>query len=250
MLKKLLFIMLLVLLFTFDGKKTFAEQTYVTLTFDDGWASVYENAYPILKKYNFPATLFVITDGISRWEGFMSWDQVNVLEKQGGWEIGSHSHTHQFLTNLPPNEIEHELESSKKILEAKGLSAVGFASPYGYFNEEILKMIKKYYKYHRNAWQPGMHGFNTLKNLDKYNISCILTYYDTSFEEIKWKIDKAILEKKWLVLGFHKVVKGRVEEDYQVNSQLLEQMADYLKKKNVKVITISALLKKYKLLDR
>jgi len=220
-------------------------QVYVSITFDDGYSSTYENAFPILSKYEFPATIFVVTGYIGVEKDFMNWEQLHILSKHGKWEIGSHSHTHPNLTTLKEDKIIKELHLSKEILVSKGFNPIGIATPYGQFNEDVLKHIKKYYRYHRNAGR--YPWYNDLDKIDIYDIHSITLYYDSSLEEIKWKIDKAISEKKWLILNMHDVIKGKPEY-YEMNVELLENVAKYLKGNNVQVITIADVLKKYGLL--
>ncbi len=58
-------------------------QGYVSITFDDGYSSTYENAFPILSKYEFPATIFVVTGYIGVEKNFMNWEQL--LEHKRTW---------------------------------------------------------------------------------------------------------------------------------------------------------------------
>ena len=122
----------------------------VLITMDDGYKSVYEVAWPILKKYDFTATLFVYTDyvGISR--KAISWDELRVL-KANGFTIGSHSVAHSDLTGKNQDETEEEFQNrlkkeiflSKKILDTKlGQDTLFFSFPYGRYNSDLMKMVK------------------------------------------------------------------------------------------------------------
>ncbi len=237
-------ILLTLILFLFLSSCA-TKQAYVSISFDDGWVSIYENAFPILNKYDLPANVFVVTSYIGASPNFMDWNQLLVLSRHGKWEIGSHTHTHPDLTTLKKEEIEYELNQSKEILISKGFYPAGIASPYGQYNEAVIDIVKKYYRYHRNAGHPPW--YNNLDDIDVFNIHAITIYYDTSFEEIKCKIDKAIAEKKLLILNMHDIVEGKPKH-YQSNTELLENTAKYLKDNNVKVITISEFLKKHGLL--
>jgi peptidoglycan/xylan/chitin deacetylase (PgdA/CDA1 family) len=77
-----------------EGRKDLPPRS-VAITFDDGDRSVREYALPILRKYGFTATLFVVTDKVGEdWEGVetMAWGDLRELQETGVFEIGSHSH--------------------------------------------------------------------------------------------------------------------------------------------------------------
>lgn len=246
MAKKLLISILMLFLLVCTVKQTYAKQKYVSFTFDDGWSSIYDNAFPILNNYKFPATLFVVTDGIGKWKGFMNWDQVTILFNNR-WEIGSHTHNHHDLTTIDQDKIEYELEHSKKILKSKGFNPIGFASPFGNFNGAILALVKKHYKYHRNDGR-ATDGLKKNNSIDLYNIFSFELKHDMSFEEIKWIIDNAFDENKWLILHTHRVVEGKATE-YEISAVTLQKIVAYLKSKNVEVVTIADFLKAHKLLQ-
>ena len=70
-----------------------------------------------------------------------------------GHEIGSHSCTHPDLTMISSLEIEKELELSKKYLEKMlGLKIKTFAYPYGKYNDNLIKLVSKYYESARSVW--------------------------------------------------------------------------------------------------
>ncbi|MGZ4959255.1 MAG: polysaccharide deacetylase family protein [Methylomonas sp.] len=65
----------------------------VLITFDDGYADIYDKVFPILKKFNFKATIFLITDKVGK-ERYLDWTSVLELQSSGLFEFQSHSHTH------------------------------------------------------------------------------------------------------------------------------------------------------------
>ena len=85
----------------------------VLITFDDGYVDNYTNAYPILKKYNLKATIFVVTGFLSKRKGYLTWDQLREME-QNGIAIESHTVTHAPLPDLPDERIREELVESKR----------------------------------------------------------------------------------------------------------------------------------------
>ncbi|MCJ7497053.1 MAG: polysaccharide deacetylase family protein [candidate division Zixibacteria bacterium] len=100
----------------------------IVFTFDDGYESVYQNAFPVLKRYGFKAIIFIITGYTGKensWEaGFgrkfrhLSWEQIQEM-KESGFQFGSHTVNHPDLTGLNRKSLEYELRKSKEIIEDK-----------------------------------------------------------------------------------------------------------------------------------
>ncbi|MFQ5615894.1 MAG: polysaccharide deacetylase family protein [Anaerolineales bacterium] len=129
----------------------------VAITFDDGYASVYHQAWPRLKAWGFGATLFVITGRCgrdNRWPGqpgsmptlpLLDWDQLGELGSDG-FEFGAHTHTHPPLTEIPLGQAEDEIARSKEILAARtGQPVPVFAPPYGATNKPVQDLISQYF---------------------------------------------------------------------------------------------------------
>ncbi len=122
----------------------------VLISIDDGFRSVYEIAFPILKKYGFTATLFIYTDYIGVSNKALTWDQLREM-KGSGFSIGSHSVSHSDLTKKMADEtdaayykrVKKELVLSKKILDKELSQETRFFSfPYGQSDETLMKMAK------------------------------------------------------------------------------------------------------------
>jgi peptidoglycan/xylan/chitin deacetylase (PgdA/CDA1 family) len=113
------------------------------LSFDDGWASQYEYALPLLKKYGFIATFFVFTNAIGV-KNFMSWDQLLDLEEVG-MQIGCHSKSHPFLTRIKSEEaLRKEIFGAKQIIETHLREAVPvYDYPFGVYSDHIIELVKE-----------------------------------------------------------------------------------------------------------
>jgi peptidoglycan/xylan/chitin deacetylase (PgdA/CDA1 family) len=112
------------------------------ITFDDGWKNQYDHAFPVLKKYNFPATFFIVVSQIGG-NLFMDWKQLKEL-LNNGMEIGSHTMSHPNLKRVSAFQLIYEIENSKTILEKNlNYQIEVFAYPYGIFNSKIIEVVRK-----------------------------------------------------------------------------------------------------------
>ncbi len=126
-----------------DHFKDFANP--VIITFDDGYENNYQYAYPILKKYNLKATIFVCSGFIG---GSTILKKSQMLEMTDLINFESHTITHPDLTKLDQKQLEHEIIDSKKAIEAiTNKEVTGFCYPTGFYNQASLNIIKRYYKY-------------------------------------------------------------------------------------------------------
>ncbi len=125
----------------------------VMITFDDGWKSQYEYAFPLLKKYNFKALFYIYIDPVGA-PAFLSWSQIKEM-RDAGMTMGSHTMSHPLLKKLSDSDLHREVFESKRILEKKlGIVIKDFATPYGYSDDRISSVA-------RDA------GYRTLRTLFK-----------------------------------------------------------------------------------
>ncbi len=125
----------------------------VALTFDDGYRDFYENAFPVLRNYGFPSTVFVVSDLVGKeniWdsadgkamEKLLNWNEISRLSKEGV-AFGSHTKSHPFLSKLSPTELEDEVAGSKSFLEERLQTQVeSFCYPYGDYNDGVVEKVR------------------------------------------------------------------------------------------------------------
>lgn len=122
-------------------KKDFPPKS-VVITFDDGYVDNYVYAFPILKKYGFSATIFVITDLVDK-KGYITWDQLKEMEKSG-ITVGSHTLDHTYLPGVSEDWQRRQIFDSKKIIEQKLGHPIDYmAYPNGGFSKKIKKMVQE-----------------------------------------------------------------------------------------------------------
>ncbi len=111
----------------------------IVLTFDDGSETVYTTALPIMQKYGFTGTAYIIYNYL--WvPGYMSTEEVQALSA-AGWEIGSHGVSHIDLPKHPARQ-ENEIVKSRQRLEAQlGMPVLSFAYPFGAYNKDSLYYV-------------------------------------------------------------------------------------------------------------
>lgn len=115
----------------------------LVLTFDDGYRDFYDQAYPILKKYNVPATLFVINSDIGR-AGNVTLAMLKEMQASNLVEVGAHTLSHPNLTKLKETEVRKQIFESKTDLEnLLGISIRTLAYPYGFYNKRVVSLVKE-----------------------------------------------------------------------------------------------------------
>lgn len=222
----------------------------ITFTFDDARASSYSTAAPTLKTYGLKGMLYVTTGCVGMTKtpntchaandvSYMTWDQVTALQNTYGWEVGSHSMTHPYMASTnadddQPNlltltQVEQEVSGSKTALSAHGINAQSFASPYGDYSMDTLRIIAKYYESHRAFKEEST-------NVYPYNDRLINNFqvqYPVTLSAVQKKVDEAITKKSWLVLTFHDI-KDKASTNanqYQWSTANFKSLAAYVKQK-------------------
>jgi len=255
---------------TADNRNLIGNDKVVILSFDDNRKGDITYAKPILDKYGFKATFFVIC-GKTTDKGAMNWNDLAAM-RQDGMDIESHTMTHPHLDNLTQSQLEFEVGGSKQCLANHGYNATIFAYPYneGANNPNVVKTVAKYYDLARAGTEPLMflncQGFKGDSQTDcrTYTSDGKLTYANRylirsfSFDvtEINDQFDNATIYSDFVklvnsqnsynqngkinavpLITFHNVALT-TNHRYYTNAGLFDELMKYLHDNGFRVLTL------------
>ena len=147
-----------------DLPKLSSYQKPVILTFDDGYKDNYTVLFPLLKKYNVKATIFIFPNNIGTNNNFLTWDMVREMQASGLVSFQSHTMSHSDLNSLSEAKQRTELEESKRIITEKtGRECFVLCYPSGKYNNTTLYLAKQSYlfgiKMNGNLYTTGTNRF-------------------------------------------------------------------------------------------
>lgn len=239
---------------------------FVSIDFDDGYQSMYDNGLPIFDAAGIKTTQYIITGntlggtivnpdlgpvGVGN-IGFVTWDEVKTMAANGH-EIGAHTRTHQSLSTLcqipacsVADTLTNEINGSKADLIAQGLNPLTFAYPYGdygYPNSAIGLTVQ-------SAGFLGARDSDTGYNGPHSGHGKILPYYlwseagetdlNTTLANLTGYIDYAVANRLWLIVLLHRVDDNTPDDvSISISSTILQGMVDHIVQNNVNVVTNS-----------
>jgi peptidoglycan/xylan/chitin deacetylase (PgdA/CDA1 family) len=251
----------------------------VLLSFDDNLKGDFIYAKPILDKYGFKATFFIICNktgvsGTARFLNRTNWQDISAMQKDG-MDIESHTMNHRHLNHLSANALNFEIGGSKQCLANHGYHAISFAYPYneGSNNATVVNLVAKYYNMARSGTEPLMflhcNGYkkSPQKDCRTYSPDGKLTYANRyavrslSFDvdEIKNSFNNAAIFADFIkvvnsqskynkagiinaipLITFHDVDLA-TNQPYITNVCLFDQLMKYLHETGFKVLTMANL---------
>ena len=185
----------------------------IAITFDDGFRNFFEHAFPVLREFRVPATVFVVSGYCGRhndWPSqprndgvvtadLMSWSEVEELSR-AGIEIGAHTVTHPRMSRLSNADVEEELSRCRAAIEDRTGRRVGsFAYPYGESTPEVRAAVRRQFQ-----WACGTRLAYLTPESDAVDLPRIDMYYLQKrfwFEGLRHRRGSAYLSARGLLRG-------------------------------------------------
>jgi peptidoglycan/xylan/chitin deacetylase (PgdA/CDA1 family) len=175
------------------------DKPMVSITFDDGWQSVYDRALPLLNQHGFRSTQYVNASSIET-PNFMTAAEVQQMH-DAGHEFAAHSYDHVDLTSIGTDRLDEELRRSEEALAAAGLSTDNLAPPYGRSDPQVDWYASKYY----NIVRGTDDGINTRQNLDPHDLKVFYVTDETTPATLAEALAETSRMNGWLILVYHQI---------------------------------------------
>jgi peptidoglycan/xylan/chitin deacetylase (PgdA/CDA1 family) len=216
----------------------------VVLSVDDGYHSVYENIYPLLKRYRMTMTLALITGCIAEGrpsygpsEGFLNEREISEMMDSCDIEIASHSVTHPRLTEIGNAAAWQEIVDSKRQLESLfGTEVITFVYPYGRSDGRVRNLVRRAgYKLARKVG-PGTPNLW----VEPYQIPEVELRIQASLPEIISHIRR----HQTTVILLHRIVpSAKVFTEWSVAD--FWALLDWIHRRQVRVVTLAGLYREW-----
>jgi peptidoglycan/xylan/chitin deacetylase (PgdA/CDA1 family) len=136
----------------------FSNREFV-LTFDDGYLDFYTNVYPLLKRWQLPAILFVTTGFVEDRVPYpmlsnpnlavepVSWEMLGEMAESGLVTLGAHTHTHPVLTEVSGEQVEEELTKPLALFRQRlGMTPLHFCYPRAIWSPDVESHVMRHYQ--------------------------------------------------------------------------------------------------------
>ncbi len=205
----------------------------VSLTFDDGWESAYNNGVPLLDQYGYKATFYLNPAAIDT-ASFMNSDQVAALAKSKH-ELASHGYEHLNFTTLDTPSIDYQLKhASEYFKQVHNMQKVQLSVPFGGTDSQVNHYARTYY----NSLRGTESGVNTRQNYDPYSLLILYIGNDTTPSKLADALAEAKASNGWLILVYHRVDTNTQGEPV-ISPVQFQQQLDTVKKSGLTVRTVT-----------
>ncbi|AEH36937.1 polysaccharide deacetylase family protein [Halopiger xanaduensis] len=197
----------------------------VMIQFDDGSATDYTEALPILEDYGYPAATFVNSESIDSGEQWLTTDQLYELD-DAGWCIGNHTRSHGRLPELNIAEQAAEIREGKQWLVERGFEdgAEYFAYPYGRYDATTLELVDEHHAIGFAGGRP-VQGYTT-------NTRLASRISEPSIDRLETVLERTAEQRGITTVLYHQL-EG---EDLAAFERLVEMLHEYESRGELEVI--------------
>ena len=211
------------------------EKNNILIMMDDGWSSQYEIGFKEMLSRDMVGTIAVITSFVDQRRYIANAELFEIYTY--GWDIVSHTVSHQNLNEISRKKQTKELLKAAKWLKShnftRGLDTVVY--PYGEYNQETLEIMKENNIINGRTTR---YELNDDSYINRLEVDCFVVLYDDTTFYIKGLIDEALLQDKTLILVFHKYGE---DDEYSYDTNKFIEVLDYLNeiRDKINIITYS-----------
>ncbi len=224
-----------------------ARSAVIAFTFDDGYISDYELAFPLFKKYSIKGTSYIIGKyPDSNTPCTMTWAQIREMH-DCGWDFGCHTYSHVDLTKLDNDQIYFEMERENIAFLRNGLPLPrSCAFPFGAYNPQVVDALKSFFRQFRKAYYESK--FVDLRDTQPWEVDSVSADMQGESRLLSREklVDKACAEKAILVFRVHCIYREKADDmgrwPVQTSYKLFEQLVEYCVQKGCTFVTMEELM--------
>ena len=233
------------LLFPSHAVKGQSTSGVVTIAFDDGKSSQISNAFPVMERYGFVGTYYIITNYVGS-DGYMKLSDLNTLQNAGN-EIASHGVDHPAFTYLTDDQINYESSASQQFLQHNGFPAANFAYPYGDSNSHTDSIVLQYYRSARHSYGAG-YFMSIPPAATQMSIPMGFageTGDSSALQQDEWAVNQAYETNSWVIIFFHDILPTPPTDPWQIQQSEFAALLNYVANSGVQVLTVNQALNQW-----
>lgn len=219
------------------------QKTKIVFIFDGGWASVYSEAYEVMKKYNYKGNVSVIPSRINE-EEFMSYRQLSDLYLQG-WDLLNHSYSHKKNSYDYTDELLSDLNKARKWMKNRYIGRLSdmLVMPYGEINPYLIAQLKA--AGYRNVRTSDNIIILNEDKIDYYPVMTINLLTNVTVEEVEDQLTHITGEPQAVIIILNKIEDKNDGFDMVYSKNKFEEILMFINQHNDKfqVINYSQLFK-------
>ncbi len=227
---------------SYDHQPRLFDEPLLSITFDDGWESVYSQAAPIMSRYDIVSTQYILPGTFDN-PLYLSAEQAVSL-KYAGHEISSHTYSHEKLTEASDATVRLQLDQSLEIMRRFDLldqDHLTFAAPNGALDGYSRQQVEQRFALARNvkgdlAHDVSDNDMNVAGQTDRYDIIGYTVGQYTTLEQLRQALDYAGEHNAWFIPIYHQIDDSG--EEYSVSPEVFEQHMKLFRDSGITIATM------------